>query len=197
MTIKPINAVAIFIKFLCIAWLAGCVAIAMIGWMTEARDREQKVDMALVLGNQVYADGSPSDRLSARLDRALQCYEHGLCHLIFVSGGIDKAGTDEALAMKRYLLARGVSDNQIIVDNQGRNTWASAQHGAEFMRRNDLRSVLVVSQYFHIPRAMLALDRHGVLMVAGACPKFGEARDIYSLVREVPAVIWYAIRPLE
>jgi hypothetical protein len=43
---------------------------------------------------------------------------------------------------------------------------------------------------------MLALKRFGVRDVGGVYPIFWEVRDVYSIVREVPALIWYAIRPL-
>jgi len=52
----------------------------------------------------VYRDGSPSSRLAARLDRAFQCYQQHQCGLIFVSGGVDASGTDEAVAMRAWLM---------------------------------------------------------------------------------------------
>jgi len=43
----------------------------------------------------------------------------------------------------------------------------------------------VVSQYFHLPRARLALRRFGIETVYSAHAFFFEARDVYSSVREV------------
>ncbi len=43
---------------------------------------------------------------------------------------------------------------------------------------------------------MLALKRHGVQQVGGASPRYAEARDLYSILRELPAIAWYALRPL-
>jgi len=53
-----------------------------------------------------------------------------------------------------------------------------------------------VTQYFHLPRTMLALKRQGVADVSGAYPAFFELRDVYSVLRELPAVALYIFRPL-
>jgi uncharacterized SAM-binding protein YcdF (DUF218 family) len=111
-----------------------------------------------------------------------------------VSGGIDASGTDEAAAMRAYLVRQGVPPSQISVDSAGVDTWATARHASAFMREHGLSTALVVTQYFHLPRAMLALRRFGVPTVTGDYPVFWEARDLYSIAREVPAFAWYCIR---
>jgi vancomycin permeability regulator SanA len=143
----------------------------------------------------VHRDGHPSPRLTARLDTAFQCYEKRQCGIIFVSGGVDAFGTDEAIAMRAYLMRLGVPGDRIAVDSAGRDTWATARSASTFMRNRGLSSVIIVTQYFHLPRTMLAFKRFDVREVSGAYPRFWEGRDFYSIVREVPAFIWYGIRP--
>lgn len=180
-----------FLKITVCLWLLAGAVLTLAGLLTQA----QPADVAIVPGNTVYRDGSPSSRLAARLDRAIQCYEQQQCGLIFVSGGVDASGTDEAVAMRAYLIHRGIPANKIGVDSAGRDTWSTARNASIFMRDHGLSSAVVVTQYFHIPRAMLALGRFGVRDVSGAYPRFWEGRDIYSLVREVPAFAWYCVRP--
>lgn len=170
----------------------AAAALAATGLMASARP----ADMAIVLGNTVLPDGNPSPRLAARLDRAYDCYAARQCRVLFVSGGIDPAGADEAATMRNYLLARGVPDDRIVVDPDGRTSWATAAHAAAYMRAEGYTSALAVTQYFHVPRTMLALRRHGVAEVSGGYPRFFEWRDLYSVFRELPAVAWYAWRPL-
>lgn len=177
--------------------LAACVllaaaALAVTGLVAGARN----ADVAVVLGNTVQADGQPSPRLAARLDRAYDCYAASQCRMLFVSGGVDPAGTDEAAAMRDYLLARGVPADRIIVDSAGVDTWATARHASAYMREHGYSRALAVTQYFHVPRTMLALKRHGVAEVGGGYPAFFEMRDLYSVFREVPAVALYIFRPL-
>jgi vancomycin permeability regulator SanA len=171
-------------------WLAAALIVAAAGLLS----RPQPADLAIVYGNKVHADGSPSARLSARLDEARRCYEKGLCREIMVSGGIDKHGTDEALAMKRDLVHQGIPEQRIVMDNLGRDTWDTARNASAYMKAHDLHSAIVVSQYFHVPRAIIALKRFGVSQVSGAYPVFFEARDVYSALREVPGALWYCVR---
>ncbi|CAB3742132.1 hypothetical protein LMG22037_06569 [Paraburkholderia phenoliruptrix] len=178
------------LKWVAAAWLMTSLIVASIGLLFKP----QKSDIAIVFGNQVHADGSPSSRLSARLDRARQCYDNGLCHQIFVSGGIDKQGTDEARAMEDYLVKRGIPKERIVMDNMGLDTWDTVRNASAYMQTHHLKSALVVTQYFHVPRAALALRRFGINHVAGSYPQFFEIRDIYSAIRETPAIIWYCVR---
>jgi uncharacterized SAM-binding protein YcdF (DUF218 family) len=97
--------------------------------------------------------------------------------------------------MRAYLMRQGIPADSIVVDSAGRDTWATARNASAFMRDRGLSSAIVVTQYFHLPRAMLALRRFGVRDVTGAYPRFWEGRDIYSIAREVPAFVWYCIRP--
>lgn len=174
-----------------IALVAGA-ALAATGLIASARD----ADVAVVLGNTVQPDGRPSPRLAARLDRAYDCYAASQCRVLFVSGGVDPAGSDEALAMRDYLLARGVPADRIVTDSAGVDTWATARHASAYMRENGYTRALAVTQYFHVPRTMLALKRQGVSDVGGGYPRFFELRDLYSVFRELPAVALYIFRPL-
>lgn len=155
-----------------------------------------QADVAVVLGNTVAPDGKPSPRLAARLDRAYDCYAAARCRVLFVSGGVDPAGHDEAAVMRDYLIARGVPAGQVVADSLGNDTWATATHASAYMREHGYTSATAITQYFHVPRTMLALKRHGVRRVGGASPRYAEARDLYSILRELPAIAWYALRPL-
>lgn len=172
--------------------LLAAAVLAATGLSASARD----ADVAVVLGNTVQPGGQPSPRLAARLDRAFDCYAASTCRVLFVSGGVDAAGTDEAAAMRDYLLARGVPADRIVVDSGGVDTWATARHASAYMREHGYTRALAVTQYFHVPRTMLALKRQGVADVSGGYPAFFELRDVYSVLRELPAVALYIFRPL-
>lgn len=159
-------------------------------------DKISPSDVAIVLGNQVHPDGTPSDRLAARLDRAVELFEQQQVRRVIVSGGTGKEGVPEGDAMKRYLLSKGLPDADVLVDNAGVDTWATARNATAMMRANDLRSAIVVSQHFHIARTRLAFRKHG-LATGGAHARFFELRDLYSTAREVPAYAQYALRKAE
>lgn len=184
-----IFAALLLLAVVLIATLAGA------GLLMPVRP-SQPADIAIVPGNSVEEDGTPSPRLAARLDRAVQCHQQKQCKLIFVSGGVEPSGTNEATAMRTYLTEHGVPATQIVVDSAGKDTWATAHNASAYMQAHHLTSALIVTQYFHVPRTMLALQRFGVSHLSGAYPWFWEPRDLYSMARELPAFVWYGFRPL-
>lgn len=173
-------------------FLLAAGALAIEGLTDEVRPS----DTAVVLGNQVHPDGTPSARLAGRLDRALALYRDGDARSIIVSGGVGREGVPEGDAMKLYLVERGVPASAVIVDNAGANTWATARNAAAIMQTHRMTSAIVVSQHFHIARTKLAFRKHGFL-VGGAHARFFELRDLYSTAREVPAYVKYLLRPAD
>ncbi len=150
-------------------------------------------DVLVVPGNQVYIDGTPSQRLAARLDRAADLFRQGVAPRIIVSGGRGKNGVDEATAMKRYLVAQGLPAEALIVDSDGVTTRETGRFTAKYMAEHNLHAALAVTQYFHVPRTALALRQGGVEKVGGAYARYLEWRDLYSILREVPACALYFI----
>lgn len=189
MRFPPIRRVAL-IAFLAAAAF-GVISTAAI-LADGLTDEEEKADVAVVLGNQVFPDGRPSPRLAARLDAALAVHRAGLAPVLLVSGGTGKEGRDEAMVMRDYLVARGVPDSAIVVDSEGWTTGHTARNAATWMRERGLTRAIVVTQYFHVARSRLALEQCGVRIVTGAHPRFFEWGDLYSIAREVAG--WYAYR---
>ena len=181
--------VTIFVLILLAILVLPAVAISLRG----LEENVFHADLALVLGNKVYSDGTVAPRLAGRLDRALALYGEGMCERIVVSGGVGASGFDEAAAMRNYLLERGVPEERIVVDSGGVNTRASVDFTVGFMRENGLNSVLVVTQFFHIPRAVMALKSEGIPEVGCAYARYFELRDVYSTLREVPAFFAYSL----
>jgi uncharacterized SAM-binding protein YcdF (DUF218 family) len=157
-------------------------------------DDRRTSDVAVVLGNQVFPSGRPSPRLAARLDEAVRVWRADLVTAIIVSGGVDSNGTDEAAAMRAYLIVNGVPEDAILVDPRGLTTWATARNSAAIMQSRKWRSAMVISQYFHIPRTRLAFRKFGIVDPRSAHPPFFEWRDVYSISREVIGYPTYWLR---
>lgn len=159
------------------------------------RDSVVPADLAVVLGTRVDEDGRPSRRLRARLERALELHREGQVDEILVSGGPAPGGQEEAEVMRDYLVARGVPADRVVTDPTGVDTWATARAVADLVERRGPLRVLVVSQFFHLPRAELALARQGVPAVGAAHARHADPRDLYSLAREFFAFYYYLVRP--
>ena len=155
-----------------------------------------RADVAVIFGNALEPDGKPAPLLAERLDVGVDCFRKGDCARFIVSGSVDGPGLDEASAMRAYLVARGVPENRIAADNLGANTLATAHHTVAYMREKHLASVMLISQYYHLARASLAVRRVGgnAIAVYAAHPRAFHLRDVYSSWREVPAFAMYKIR---
>lgn len=185
------------IRYLCrillaaaILFIAATVLLAIDG----LRDRLGHADVALVLGSKVETDGTPSPGLRARLDRTLELDRAGCFREVIVSGGFGKEGHDEATVMKEYLVANGIAATRVIVDSHGDNTFLSAAHARDIADEHHYRSIIVVSQYFHLPRTRLALQRFGMPVVYSAHARYFSPKDLYFSMRETVGFAVYWLR---
>lgn len=176
---------------LVVAWLAGHVAVTT--W-DGLRDDLQRADVGVVLGNKVELDGQPSDRLQARLDRAVDLFVDGYIERVIVSGATGVEGFDEAAVMRDYLVGRGIPAEHIIIDSAGATTWLTAQNTMALKDELGFGSVTVITQYHHISRTKLAFRKAGFEEVHSAHAHIFEWRDLYSIIREFAAYYTYAVK---
>jgi vancomycin permeability regulator SanA len=148
---------------------------------------QQRADIAVILGNKVNEDGTLSERLTQRLACGLALYRSGRVGRLLVSGGLGKEGFYEGDKMREYLRAHGVPDTAIIVDNAGNTTQQTVRNTARLQPVLHFRSVLVVSQFYHLSRTKMLFRQAGFTEVSGASPIYFELRDGYSLLREFAA----------
>lgn len=172
-------------------WTLAALGIASAGLLTTPTH----ADLALVLGNTVTSHNRPMPRLEARLQAAQLLYARDGCTTIMVSGGIDRHDhRNEAAGMKQWLVEHGVPAEVIVEDPYGDNTRASAQHAQAWLAAHSGRSVVVVSQYFHLPRARLAVRQAGLVDAGGDYPRRWFSRDVYSSFREALGYPAYALK---
>jgi vancomycin permeability regulator SanA len=150
-----------------------------------------------VLGARVYPDGRPSALLRRRLGLAAELYRRGTVQVLLVSGDGTGPGTsrDETRSMVDHLLGLGVPAIRIVVDPHGVDTWHSA-FGARAVF--GVRSLVVVSQRYHLPRAVALCRRAGITAVglgddsATAHPgptRIGRLREIPACVKAVGTLL--------
>jgi len=148
--------------------LAGLALLVYIGYVARrielqsTRDEARPADVILVLGAAEYR-GHPSPVLRARLDHALDLYHRNLAPLIMTTGGAggDPVFTEGAVG-RSYLAGHGVPPEAIIVENEGETTVRSIALSGEILRRMGLRSVIVVSDGYHIYRVKKMLQFRGL-----------------------------------
>ena len=129
-------------------------------------------------------DGVPSAYLAARLDTALELYHLGKVKAFLVTGDNDRISYDEPDAMRTYLLQHGVPSGRIVRDYAGFHTWDSCDRAARIF---GVRSALLVSQDFHVRRAVALCRSVGIDAYGVGVDEPHDATWYYGGVRELPA----------
>lgn len=139
-------------------WLG--LVTAVVGW--GRRDEARPASAIVVLGAAQY-EGRPSPVLRARLDHALVLWHRGLAPRLILTGGRGVGDTtSEAEAGKRYVMRRGVPEGAISLETNGKTTSESLHAVSVMMRDNRNRSVVLVSDPFHMLRLTILARRLGL-----------------------------------
>jgi len=116
-------------------------------------------DAIIVLGAQVYPDGTPSVQLSWRLDAACDAYYQKPVPIVVCGArGKDEPMT-EAEAMKHYLIGKNIPETDIMTDPESFTTKQNLRNAAALLENiSGISQVLIVTSDYHVPRS-LALAR--------------------------------------
>jgi SanA protein len=147
---------------------------------------EPHAQVALVLGAGLNPDGRPSAMLEDRLRAAVALYRDGRVDRILASGDHGRPGYDEPNAMRHELVRLGVPDADVFTDHAGFATLDSVVRAKKVF---DVKSAIVVTQGFHLPRALWLARRAGLTaygLEAGAGRGYGR-NGTKAQVREVIA----------
>lgn len=113
----------------------------------------------LVLGASVQNKNQISPIFIDRLDTSVELYRAGLVRKIIVSGDHGRSTYDEVNVAKEYLLDQQVPAQDIFLDHAGFDTYDSLYRAKQIFAADDL---LVVTQDFHLPRALYIAQRLGL-----------------------------------
>ena len=182
--------------------LAVCGACALLFPLAQMfcfgkTDYRRPANVTVVLGARVYADGRPSDALADRVRTACKLYHAGLTQKLLFSGGPGDGPVHETESMKRMAVGLGVKSEDILLDEQGVNTDATARNTKQMLAQLKPSRVLVVSHFYHLPRIKLAYQREGLEVYTVPAKESYLLRQMpYNMAREVAALWVYYLRPL-
>jgi SanA protein len=141
--------------------------------------------LAIVFGAGYWPSGRLSDALADRMEAAIALYQAGRVNKLLLTGDNRFAEYNEPAAMAAYAEARGVPREDLVLDYAGRRTYDSCYRaGAIF----GVQSAVLVTQGFHLPRALLTCDRLGLEVVGLAADRQAYERARWYNLREVFAL---------
>lgn len=114
----------------------------------------------LILGAGLWGD-TPSNTLVKRLDSAINIINKDT--KVIVSGGKGEGETvTEAEAMEMYLISKGINKNQIIREDESRNTYENIKNSNQILRgieKDKDFQITIVTSNFHMFRANMLASR--------------------------------------
>ena len=184
-------------RWLKAAFATFCVALATVSGVAYSAimdhiDEEAPagVDYLIVLGVQVTESG-PSAVLRMRLNMAVDYLDANPDTIVIVTGcqGPNEPWA-EAYGMRDYLIALGIAPERIIVEDQARDTAENIAYSAAYIPEGS--SIAIVSNNFHIYRALAIAKKQGVEAYGMAAP-MAPFYFLNNVTREVIAIICYKI----
>lgn len=179
-------------------WLAVCVlalaaaCVAGLLWvqyrsgpyiLTDA-SQAPHAQAAIVPGASILSSTTLSVVLEERVDEAIALYKAGKVQKILVTGDNATLAYDEVEPAGRYLRAHGVPPGDIFLDHAGFDTYSSMYRAKAVF---GVSSALVVSQPFHLPRAVFLARALGI--EAWGVPAGAGEPYVLNRLREAPATL--------
>lgn len=145
-------------------------------------------DVCIVLGAQMKESG-PSDVLRRRLDKALEYLRENPDTVAVVSGGQgSNEPVSEARGMRDYLVARGIAEERILMEEASTSTWENLDYSARLIDKDE-DNVVIVTNNFHVFRAVSIARKQGYQAVQGMAASTHMGNLTNNLLREFLGVL--------
>jgi vancomycin permeability regulator SanA len=142
---------------------------------------------AIAFGAGVERDGTPSGMLADRLDAAVALYKNGTVQRLLLTGDHSRVDYDEVDSMRRYVLARGVPSAHVALDFAGFRTYDSCYRARAIF---GVTRAVLVSQRYHLPRAVYTCRQLGIASVGLGTPDWGDYSN--QMMAQYTAREWIA-----
>ena len=143
--------------------------------------------VAIVFGAGLTRSGLPTPVLQDRVTAAADLYFAGKVQKILMSGDNRFANYNEPAAMRAWALHLGVPDQAIVLDYAGRRTYDTCYRARAIF---GVSRAILVTQSFHLPRALLLCNALGVPSdgVASDLRRYSRFSSLSWNLREFPAI---------
>ena len=119
-------------------------------------------DVIIVLGAAQRDDGRPGPAMERRVKYGVDRLQKGLAPWLLLSGGATTSNTAECVTMAAMAADLGVDATQILQENQSTRTLENAAYCARVLRQRQMLRCLLVTDRFHMPRAIMTFRAFGV-----------------------------------
>ena len=145
------------------AFAAGICVFFSVNMILFTEKPLEKTDAVIILGCQVRGE-EPSVMLKSRLDAALDVLRENPEAVCIASGGKgDNENISEAECMRRYLIANGIEDARIIVEDKSESTEENLAFSRVILDKLGISdNIMIVTSEFHQYRAAVYAKKNGL-----------------------------------
>ena len=159
------------------------------GWIrTYGESNVPPRSVAIVFGAGLTRSGEATPILKDRVQTAARLYFAGKAQKLLMTGDNRFVNYNEPEAMRQYALSLGVPDQDIVLDYAGRRTYDSCYRAKAIF---GIEKAILVTQQFHLPRALYLCNVLGVdgVGVAASNYNYRRASLLYWNMRELAATV--------
>jgi SanA protein len=185
---KPFYKIMVFIFYL---FIISVFLILFIDFIVSLNTKDKiygsiydipKNKVGLVLGTSKYRTRKRINLYyKYRITAAFQLYKKGKIEFLIVSGDNRRIRYNEPRLMKKDLIKMGVPPEKIYLDYAGFRTFDSIVRAKQVF---GLDKITVISQKFHIERAIFIAERKGIKAIGFAAKDLKLKYGVHVLLRE-------------
>jgi uncharacterized SAM-binding protein YcdF (DUF218 family) len=170
------------------------ISLAAVLIVAHTKSIPQHADAAIVLGAAVNLDNTPTAPLLNRTNEAVKLYQQGTVDWIMTTGGQGLGALPESESARAVAVSAGVPLDKILYETDSHDTFQNIQDLIPTAQANNINSVIVVSDRFHLARAVLVARYFGFYPVGWDYPdtsSYTTQELITNYAREAAAIPVY------
>jgi SanA protein len=144
--------------------------------------------VAIVFGAGLWRNGTATPVLYDRVKTAANLFFAGKVEKLLMSGDNRFVDYNEPAVMRQVALSLGVPEQAIVLDYAGRRTYDTCYRAKAIF---GLKDAILVTQAFHLPRAIFLCNHLGVDSVGVKTDQgvYRKSARLYWNLRELPAAL--------
>ena len=129
-----------------------------------------QADVAIVLGAAAWGD-QPSPVFEERIKHGIALYQSGVVHKLIFTGGVGEGDSlAESEVARNYALARGITEEDILVETVSTITLENLVEARKLMTQNGLETAVLVSDPLHMLRSIDMAQDLGMVVYTPPTP---------------------------
>ena len=177
--------------------LIGLIGFGALVWRVNRQglvDEARQVDVIVVLGAAVKADGQPGPNLQERVRHAVELYHAGFATRIICTGGERGHPSSAAAVACKMTQTQGIPPEALRLADGSWDTQTDARFAAEIMAVEGWQTALLVTHPLHTYRARRFFRQAGIKAYTSPTTTNLAAIDqpwrAYYTFREAVGVLW-------